>query len=181
MKPLAEAIGIGLSNSWFNTHGRDYQKAMKSIAVSFLTKNKLASKQIIWTTRKADKTLLQGKGYTSTENGKDAEGKSNGTTERYGYLEHTAKAINEYDHIRGLMYWVNKYPSRRLTRFIKKQGGELNEDLYALSSMIQWIWRSRIRKGEPIIILIPSNRMRNLLIRWLNGEFIRVNNLPIAA
>jgi len=181
MKPLAEAIGKGLTNSWFKTHRNEHQQAMKSISVSFLTKHKLTCKQIIWTTRKADRTLIQGKGYTSTENGKDAEGNPNGSTERYGYLEHTAKATNEYDHIRGLMYWVNKYPSRRLQRFIKKKGSELNEDLYALSSMIQWVWRSRIRKGEPIVVLIPSNRMRSLFIRWLNGEFIRETQLQIAA
>lgn len=181
MKPLAQAIGKGLSNGWFKTHGREYQKAMKSIAVSFLTKHKLASKEIIWTTRIAERSLLQGKGYTSTENGKDAEGKPNGNHERYGFLEHTAKATNEYDNIKGLMYWVNKYPTRRLQRFIKKQGSELNEDLYALSSMIQWIWRSRIRKGEPIVILIPSNRMKDLFVRWLNGEFIRTKKLPLAS
>ena len=34
--------------------------------------------------------------------------------------------------------------------------------------MLQWIWRSRIRKGENINIYIPSMRMRQLLKNWLD-------------
>ena len=34
--------------------------------------------------------------------------------------------------------------------------------------MIQWIFRSQIRQYKPINIYIPSERMRELLIDWLN-------------
>ena len=44
----------------------------------------------------------------------------------------------------------------------------MNEDLYSLSELIQWIYRSRIRNGEKINLYIPSKRMRELLIDWLN-------------
>ena len=47
-------------------------------------------------------------------------------------------------------------------------GVEVQEDVYALSEMIQWIWRSAIRDGEEIWVYIPSNRMRALLENWLN-------------
>jgi hypothetical protein len=43
-------------------------------------------------------------------------------------------------------------------------------DMYALSSLIQWVWRSAIRDGKPIILYVPSSRMRGLLIKWLNDE-----------
>lgn len=39
---------------------------------------------------------------------------------------------------------------------------------WALSEMIQWIWRSAIRDGEDIYIYIPSERMRNLLSDWID-------------
>ena len=44
-----------------------------------------------------------------------------------------------------------------------------NQDEYALSQMIQWIWRSGIRADppHPIDIYIPSPRMRKLLYLWL--------------
>jgi len=36
--------------------------------------------------------------------------------------------------------------------------------------MLQWIFRSSIRDNKPINIYIPSSRMRNLLVKWLNNE-----------
>ena len=45
--------------------------------------------------------------------------------------------------------------------------------MFALSEMLQWIWRSRIRQGESINIYVPSKRMRNLLLDWLNGKEIK--------
>ena len=45
-----------------------------------------------------------------------------------------------------------------------------NDDLFAISCMIQWIFRSRIRDGLPIEIYIPNKRMRELLIAWLDNK-----------
>ena len=47
----------------------------------------------------------------------------------------------------------------------------MDQSLYSLSEMVQFIWRSRIRNGEPIDLYVPSKRMRELLIAWLNDEF----------
>ena len=51
------------------------------------------------------------------------------------------------------------------------KGFPVKEDVFALSEMVQWIWRSAIREGNPINIYVPSSRMRSLLQRWLNDEF----------
>ena len=45
-----------------------------------------------------------------------------------------------------------------------------DENLYALSCLIQWIFRSRIRDGEKIEVYIPNLRMRSLLIDWLENR-----------
>ena len=37
--------------------------------------------------------------------------------------------------------------------------------------MIQFIWRSAIRNGEPVNVFIPSKRMRILLQKWLKDEY----------
>ena len=57
-----------------------------------------------------------------------------------------------------------------ITQFFAQKGIKVDEDLYALSEMIQWIWRSQIRNGEKINIYIPSTRMRLLLKSWLDME-----------
>lgn len=49
-------------------------------------------------------------------------------------------------------------------------GVELNQDLYAISELLQWIWRSAIRDGECIDLYLPSVRMRELLGMWVLGK-----------
>ena len=46
-------------------------------------------------------------------------------------------------------------------------------DLYALSALLQWVWRSRIRRSQPIKLFIPSERMRDLFKRWLTADSTR--------
>ena len=47
----------------------------------------------------------------------------------------------------------------------------IEEDKWALSEFLQFMFRSGIRKGEKIRIYIPSLRMRNLLKRWMVGMY----------
>ena len=47
-------------------------------------------------------------------------------------------------------------------------GYPIDDDRFALAEMLQWIWRSRIRKGEEIKLAIISKRMRELFLKWLN-------------
>jgi hypothetical protein len=48
------------------------------------------------------------------------------------------------------------------------RGCDIDEDVYALSVMLQWIWRSAIRDGKDITLYLPSVRMRELLVSWIN-------------
>ena len=51
--------------------------------------------------------------------------------------------------------------------FFRYHNVEINTNQYALSEMLQWIWRSAIRDGKEIWIYIPSRRMRELLQNWI--------------
>jgi hypothetical protein len=55
-------------------------------------------------------------------------------------------------------------------RFFSEHNIKVDEELLALSDLLQWIFRSSIREGKPINIYIPSKRMRELLIKWINNE-----------
>lgn len=82
---------------------------------------------------------------------------------------HTAsRATNEYLNRKYLCYPINKYLNPNLIKFFARKDVSINQDEYALSEMIQWIWRSAIRNDEKIYIYIPSERMRNLLKNWLD-------------
>ena len=59
--------------------------------------------------------------------------------------------------------------------YLQDYGLELDavpdDDQFALSEMVQWLWRTRIRNDQPIDVYILSSRMQKLLSSWLNGEF----------
>lgn len=46
----------------------------------------------------------------------------------------------------------------------------VDENGYALSEMLQFIWRSAIRDGKEIWVYIPSIRMRELLKQWIKDN-----------
>ena len=84
------------------------------------------------------------------------------------FVSCSCRATNEYREKKNLAYCVNIFFNPFLKRYFEEHGCVVDEDKYALSEMIQWIWRSAIRDGNEINIYIPSKRMRNLLTNWLN-------------
>jgi hypothetical protein len=54
-------------------------------------------------------------------------------------------------------------------KFFAVRGISLDDDQFALSEMVQFVWRSAIRDNQPIDLYIPSKRMRDLFINWMNS------------
>lgn len=79
------------------------------------------------------------------------------------------RATNKYRDRDTVAYLINRYNSPAIINFFKDRGAEVDEDAFALSEMLQFIWRTAIRDGKPINVYIPSKRMRNLLKDWLNN------------
>ena len=86
------------------------------------------------------------------------------------------RATNNYADRIILAYPVNVFVNVGKKNYFNRNGLEFHEDQYALSMMIQWIWRSAIRNGEDIWIYIPSRRMRELLQGWLDSLANQQNN-----
>ena len=55
-----------------------------------------------------------------------------------------------------------------IKNFFEQNGICINEDGYALSELIQFIFRSAVRNGKKVDVYIPSIRERELLLAWLN-------------
>ena len=142
-----------LSHSWFkNEDNTENIKQLKNNITNFFTnKTKAKSNTVLWTTFKDQKHKLKGKGYTK------------------GFIPCNLRATNDYVDRYNLAYCINIFNQPFIDQFFKSKDIQINEELYALSELIQWLWRSRIRKYEPITIYIPSKRMRYLLIDWLNN------------
>lgn len=87
---------------------------------------------------------------------------------RGNFLQISARATNEYMGRTDLAYMANRFIDPNLTKFFNTNGITVDHELFALSEMLQWIWRSAIRINKEITIYIPSRRMRELLIQWIN-------------
>ena len=77
------------------------------------------------------------------------------------------RATNEYRDRSVVAYLCNRFMNPFLTRWYKDNGVPINEDDFALSEMLQFLFRSCIRDGNPVWLYIPSKRMRDLLEGWL--------------
>lgn len=79
------------------------------------------------------------------------------------------KSQNKWGSYTALSYMSNVFLNPNIKNYFSGRGEKINEDEYALSTLIQWIWRSAIRNGKQVHIYIPSKRMRNLLIDWIDS------------
>lgn len=170
-----------LTTSWYNkAYIEDKTKNMgnlkrlqKHLLNWFCNIRKSKSEDNLWTTLKEYKNELKGKGYTTS------------------FLELNSRATNYYNDRHNLAYMYNRHLRPFEKQFLQLKGVTVYEDLFALSELLQWIFRSAIREKETIYLYLPALRMRNLLKDWINlatkyipeydkekeGEFIYYNHL----
>jgi len=103
---------------------------------------------------------------------KDYRSKFSGNSYSKGFISINARATNDFKHKKSMAYLGNKFFIPQELSFFRERGIILNEDLWALSELIQWVWRGCIRENKPMNLYIPNYRMRNLLIDWLEGKYL---------
>ena len=148
------AIGdskYSLSYSWYSreSSNSDIAKLKGNLHNYFQNITKARSSKCLWAAFKQSREKLSGKGYSK------------------GYIVPNTRATNDYADRDVVAYVVNRFVNTNIMNFFRGKGIEPDEDLFALSEMIQCIWRSAIRNDEPITLYIPSKRMRGLLENWI--------------
>lgn len=146
-----------LCKSWYGSSKNAKKiKQLKSNLQNFrtniapkLSNKKVSSKDVIWTTFKDAKKKLSGLGYSNS------------------FLACNQRATNDYIDTFVVMYAINIFMNPYIVRYFNNNGVTVNQDDYALSELIQFIYRSAIRKGEDIYCYIPSRRMRELLYKYI--------------
>ena len=76
------------------------------------------------------------------------------------------RGANDYAHCSHLIYIYDQHMNPYVARWLEDNSRAF-DDAYALTELIQWVWRSRVRKGQPITLYLPSPRMRQLMEEWL--------------
>lgn len=143
-----------LSKSWYthNVNNNDIASQLKNNILNYFCHIiNSPSANNMWTTFNSYKKQLSGKGYTK------------------GFLPCNSRATNEYKDRTCIAYCVNRYVNTVVKNFFISNGIRVDEDMFALSEMLQFIWRSAIREGHEIWVYVPSRRMRELLIYWINS------------
>lgn len=138
-----------LSLTWMKKHKEEREVLKKHIHNYFQSYCKARSKNVMWSTFKDCYEDLRGKGYSTQ------------------FTPFNMKSKNEYRDRTALAYCVNIFIKPGKKNFFIDNGIDFDEDGFALSTMIQWIWRSAIRDGQKIKMYVPSNRMRTLLKNWM--------------
>lgn len=143
-----------LSKSWYE----DKRKKNRSIFLQlknntenyFRTVTKTKSIDNMYTVFKPYCKYVKGKGFAN------------------GFVSCNARGTNEFKDKKSLAYLINFFMSPDIKQFVEHYHIEFDDNLFSLSALLQWIWRSQIRDGNPIDLYIPSERMRELLKIWIN-------------
>lgn len=83
------------------------------------------------------------------------------------FLYSSCKATNDYRYKDTLVHAYNRYPNTAIQRYLRDYGHPIDQDEFALSELLQWIFRSRIRDNLPINLSILNYRMDELFNDWL--------------
>lgn len=143
-----------LSLSWFSRNKKNEKIAQlrKNIYNFFRTHTKANSNELLWTTFKEYSGMLKRNGYSKS------------------FAPINARATNEYSNKRAIAYVGNRFFKPTIKNFFTFNNIKMNKEFekkFALSELIQFIYRGAIRNGEPIDVYIPSKRMRDLFLEWL--------------
>lgn len=153
------AIGkekYSLSLNWYKHASEVELTALKNNLYNFFHNKCHANHKIVlWTTFKEFKEQIQPNRYT-----KDS-----------CFAPHNIRATNKYKDRIFIAYTINKYMRPYIKKFFELRGIEIDEDKYAISELIQFIFRSGARVGKNITLYLPSKRMRNLCIYYLADKF----------
>lgn len=86
------------------------------------------------------------------------------------FTSHNLRATNDYSDKWVVMYFISRNYNPVIKRWFKSKNITTNDDMFALSEMIQWTFRSRIRNDESIFLYVPSKRIRKLFLNWLDNK-----------
>lgn len=144
-----------LSKNWYARRKRnsDDMKRLRRCMRNYFDGCKHKSESRLWTCFKDDMPKLIADGGRYKNN----------------FLQIGARATNEYRDRTDVAYMVNRFADPNLMKFFASRGITIDQDAFALSEMLQWIWRSAIRDDKPINLYVPSKRMRGLLLDWIEN------------
>lgn len=146
------------SKSWYDKANNNSIKLVKDVMRSCVTATKAKQGEVFWTVYKDYEDRIAGAGF-----------KTGVSKDMPAFLPMNTRATNDYRNYRLCMYGCNIFKNPVEKLYLASQGVVVDEDAFALSEMIQFLWRGCIRQYKPMTVFIVSRRMQKLLEAWING------------
>lgn len=157
-----------LGKHWYDDQAKKKGKAkikdVQKSTRSFFRNHSKGREDNLWTCFKGHRESIRDNHFSRKGTGEYPE----------GFLVLNTRATNDFADRHTLAYLVNVNPFPEIEQFFRKQGASFDRDNYALSMVLQWVWRSAIRNGEPIKLYLPSERMRALILDWFKDALLKV-------
>ena len=173
IEPPPHLVKMKMSKSWYEDKiTSDDILQIERFIYNVASKSKAKSEDVLYTHPKERfesdskrKLLIKPNGYYKKRDGKGGFNKC--------WLASSTKATNLYADKWCLIHCYNRYPQTPVEAYINDYGNDigvrLKSEVFALSELLQWVWRSRIRKGEPIVLAIGSARMCRIFSNWIEN------------
>ena len=177
-----------LSMHWYDKANTEDFKQLRNDMGSYfnryLSNASARNGDIMWTAPKKYAHRLRGKGFSMVRSlSKDElrlpeQELKNLKRTVDCFVSCNSKATNIYRNRWALAYCYDMHPNPMIWDSFSDFNDErvakglapiiVDKREYAISCLIQWMCRSRIRDGKPISIYLPSDRMRKLFNDWVN-------------
>lgn len=167
--PSTNAVkSYGMSSTWYSTNATKDQ--LKKLGGAIRSVYRKVGKENLLITLPKDNTQ---KTVNNKKNLRLVIPKEVNTDNIFLYCG--ARATNDYAEKSVALHAYNRYVNKVVKAYLQDYGADFDavpdDDQFALSEMVQWLWRTRIRNDEPIDVYILSGRMEKLLKMWLEGGF----------
>jgi len=93
------------------------------------------------------------------------------------WLPNTTRGTNDYSNCSHAIYLYEQNANPILLNWLDASNAEFRS-AYALTEVVQWLWRTRLRRGEPVIVYMPSKKMRELIQTWLYATKASSHQMP---
>jgi len=142
-----------LSKNWYLRNQDKIPRIKKNIINFFVNIVGSKSSERMWTCFSIDKPLFKSSKLSIND--------------KRCWVALNSRSTNNFLHKSALAYPINVYINPFYDAFFATKNIKIDNDGFAISTLVQWMWRSRIRNNEPIEIYLPSSRMRKLLRNFL--------------
>lgn len=152
-----------LSSYWFTTSAKREQLDFLGTTIRSLIK-KHGKENVILTTKKSS---IERRTFDNKPNKRCVLPRNISVDSCF--LHSGARAINEYGDRNVGIHAYNRYVHLSTKAYLQDYGTPPEDDDFALSEMVQWLWRTAIRNDNPVTFYILSARMEQLFKTWLYG------------